>query len=353
MILSDMPFLFFAYLALFLIEWSWSVEGRRKSWLVRGLLIGLAMYAAYGTRNIGGLLVPVAVILSLLRTRRIAKDTALAAGICVVLILVQSLMIGEFQSHISAMQRNQGSIIGRVPSYLHFYAAISSIFWSNGRSTAVRSLLFMLTAALAVAGGLSQSRRRIRSWEIFAVLYVPLLFFWEEDRYLFPLIPLYAAYMLGGVEWLGAWKGRKWQTWALTLLLSAVGLSYVSEYSTLNLHPQGTAEPQAQQLFEFVRTHLNERDVIEFPHDRTLSLFTERHASQYNPNPPFLNDAEFWNYLRRVGVSYVTITPFDEPGWIQFVNSHKNCWEPVFSNSDYHVERVRPPAPGTLDDCGQ
>ena len=124
-ILSDIPFLFFAYLALFLIEWSWPQEGQQHhSPIFCGAVIGLAMYLAYATRAVGLALVPTIFVFSLVRARKITAAAWIAAGSSLILAAVQSISIGDFSSYISAAHKNGGSLIGRIPSYLHYYIGV-------------------------------------------------------------------------------------------------------------------------------------------------------------------------------------------------------------------------------------
>ena len=342
-ILSDIPFLFLVYAALFLLEWSWSEEGQQRSLLLRGFVPGLAMYLAYGTRTVGIVLIPAALIFSLLRTRRITKATWIAVGVASSLVVLQSLMIQDLSSYLSIARLNgTGSPIGKALFFLRFYVGSLALFWDNGHSKALRLAMSSLITALAAGGLLLQLRRRVRIFEIFAALYLPVLFVWEEDRYLFPLIPLYVVYLLGGIEWLGTRMERRFHIYLFAVVMAVVGISYAGKYSTLDLHAvsqQQTASPQAQQFFKFVGTQINDHDVIEFSAPRTLSLFTGRRASQY---PPILNasDKDLRDYLRRVDAAYVTTTPFDYPFWTRFVTINRSCWAEVFSNSDFHLYQV-------------
>jgi len=107
----------------------------------------------------------------------------------------------------------------------------------NGHSNSIRFTLFLLFTVLAGAGFVFRCRSRVRSWELFVLFYLPFLFLWEEDRYLFPLIPLYIAYALGGLPLLlRLCKVGKWQWLVVTIFLAAIGVSYGAKYSMLDVH---------------------------------------------------------------------------------------------------------------------
>jgi hypothetical protein len=342
-ILSDVPFLFFAYLALFLIEWSsFQKEQQNYSPIFCGAVIGLAMYLAYATRAVGLALLPTVIIFSLVRSKKITTATWIAAGTFLILAAVQSISIGDFSSYMAMANKNDGSLIGRIPSYLHYYLGVSSLLWDNGHSKMARLAIFVTLSTLAAMGLYSQLRQRIRVWEIFAAMYLPALCIWEEARYLFPLIPLYVLYILRGVEWLGARKGRHVQNSLVAMLLIAIALSYTGKYATLDLHhmPNLTYVAAARQFSQFVTRNVGEHDVIEYPSARTLSFYTGRHAFQYQPIGP-VDDTEIWHDLRSFGVTYLTRSPLDEPFLHHFMNTQSRCLDEVFSNSEFHLYHIR------------
>jgi hypothetical protein len=354
-ILSDIPFLFFAYLALFLIEWSWPQEEQQNhSPFFCGAVIGLAMYLAYATRAVGLALLPSVIIFSLVRAKKVTTATWITAGTFLILVAVQSISIGDFSSYITMANKNDSSLIGRVPSYLHYYLGVSSLLWDNGYSKMARLAIFAALSTLAAIGLYSQLRQRIRVWEIFAAMYLPALCIWEEARYLFPLIPLYLLYILKGVEWIGVRKERHVQNGLAAVLLIAIALSYTGKYATLDLHhmPSNLTDGAAgRQFSQFVTRNVGERDVIEYPAARTLSFYTGRHAFQYQPIGP-VNDNEVWHDLRSFGVTYLTKSPFDEPFLDHFMNTESHCLDEVFSNSEFRLYHIRTSSIPGGEPCG-
>jgi hypothetical protein len=354
-ILSDIPFLFFAYMAIFLIEWSWSqVEQQNNSPIFCGALTGIAMYLAYATRAVGLALIPTAILFSIVRAKKVTTATWIASGTTIILIAVQSILIGDFSSYITLAHKNEGSLIGRVPSYLHYYLGVSSLLWDNGHSKAARLAIFVTLSTLAAIGLYSQLRQRIRAWELFAAMYLPALCIWEEARYLFPLIPLYVLYILKGVEWLGVRKERQVRNGLAAAFLILIALSYTGKYTTVNLHdvPSSLTDKAAgRQFSQYVAQNVGDQEVIEYPAARTLSFYTGRHAFQYQPPGP-VSDATIWSNLQSVGVTYLTRSPYDEPFLHHFLTAQSHCLDEVFSNSEFHLYHIRMTSIPGGEPCG-
>lgn len=349
-VLSDLPFLLFVTVALILIESSWQENQSSLRAVGYGVLAGVAMYLAYGTRTIGAVLLPVVLLYSWVRSRKLTRFAGIAVGTCATLVVVQSFYLHNLGTYFDLYHYRVRTFTNGIFTYL---GALGKI-WDNGNSLPLAVVLYLFAGALAVIGAREQWRKRVRIWEIFSVFYFAAVCAWSErqgTRLMIPLIPLYLSYVLAGIEWVRIRKGPRWGRFAYGLLLGAIAITYAMKYSTLDFRVlrTGIAEPQAQELFGYIQAHTGEKDVIEFVQPRALSLLTGRKASVYYAHS---SDNEMWSYLREGGVTYLTTAPLDQAFWRNFVAKNQQCWHEVFSNSQYHVYRVNRDADSRENVCG-
>jgi hypothetical protein len=345
-VLSDIPFLFLCYLALFLTQEASSRENSGRPFLAFSALAGLVMYAACGTRSIGVVMIPAALVWSVVRHARITKPIAIITSICTALVLGEAVELhtvqGYAKAHALAYQPTTlSSISHQLLEFIHYYLGSLSSLWSNGHNSGLRLTFFFFTFVMMLIGLSTQSLRNLRVYDVFALFYLPVvLYSWMEMRYLIPLVPLYLFYALRGVLWLIQRAPRRFGVVISSALVSVVALIYTADYHTLDLHQFAfsTIQPEAQQLLTFIKTQTTQDDVIEFFAPRTLSLYTGRRSSQHSLVP---TRTDLSCYLGRVGITYVVTSPLVEDRALSdFVWSNRDCWSQPFSNSMFDVYRV-------------
>jgi hypothetical protein len=338
-VLSDIPFLFLCYLALFLTQEASSRENSGRPFLAFAALAGLVMYAACGTRSIGVVMIPAALVWSVVRHARITRAIAIITSICTALMLGEAVELHTVQGYAKAhaLQAFQPYRL----QFIHYYFGSLSNLWSSGHNSGLRLTFFFFTLVTMLIGLSTQSLRNLRVYDVFALFYLPVvLYSWMEMRYLIPLVPLYLFYALRGVLWLVQRAPRRFSMVISSALVSLVALIYAADYRTVDLHQFAfsTIQPEAQQLFTFVKTQTTQDDVIEFFAARTLSLYTGRRSSQHGPVPTRTNLS---CYLGRVGITYVVTSPLVEDRALSdFVGSNRDCWSQPFSNSMFDVYRL-------------
>jgi len=94
-ILSDLPFLLFVFAFLLLCSTMREREAKGSSYLRSGAYVGLLAYLAYGTRSIGVGLIPCIIAFGLIRYRRIARFSMVAAAVFAALAILQSRFISS------------------------------------------------------------------------------------------------------------------------------------------------------------------------------------------------------------------------------------------------------------------
>ncbi len=348
-ILSDIPFLCLCYLALLMARKVISREESGEPFLLYSILTGVAMYAACGTRSVGLVMIPAVLVWSLVRRVKIMKSVAIMTAVCAVLELVESATLHTLQAYASqyAFERHPPATASGITRYVatsaHYWMGALATLWANSYSHRLALAFSALTLLLALLGLAVHLSWTIEVYDVFALFYIPALLSWTQMRYLIPLVPFYLFYSIRGVLWL---MGRtpRWCAVALpSALLAVVTITYGSDYC--RQEPQepllSTASPQAEQMFNFIRTQTTAGDVIGCMAPRTLSLYTGRKSSMYDYTTGSTT-AELTTYFCRTGITYIVVTADAKsaPGFYDFVQSNRDSWSRVFENSMFQLYRV-------------
>jgi hypothetical protein len=344
-LLSEAPFMLFAYLALLLMERALEVaeSSSRRRTLGWALVAGAAAYLAFGTRTAGVVLVPALLACELLRRRRpglVSLGVLLSFGS---LVLVQRALLPGDASYLDQLRFDLGLF---AHTALDLGKALG-MFFDNGYLGSVRLVLFACLLALAGAGFAARLHNRPGPIEFFAVFSFGLLVLWPsaawERRFLMPLLPLFFCYACEGLQRLGSFRlSFRVEKPAAAVLALLVLLSYAACYTRMELGPirQGVSTPEAAALFEFVRTHTRPDDVFLFQKPRALALYTGRRASAHHVPP---SDEQMWQYLRQINATHLVVTrqfPASHRLLGSFVGRHRGQFDAVFHEGDITVYRI-------------
>src|SRR2546425_5100640 len=308
-VLSDIPFLFFVLLSLYLFTRASAGDGSGRRATMLAVLAGAAAYVSYATRVLGIVLVPSFIGHDLIRTRRIGRQTVLAGGAFVALAGAQYLLWIRDSSYFDPFTGGVASIGHNIVPYLRSLSEL----WENGFPDALRKAAFLAASALAAVGYVRSLRRHVAVVHLFPWLYLGPVIAWpsfQDTRFLIPIIPFYFYFGLFGIREMDAAVERRWgrKHLALATLLAGVAVSYAGRYATLPFGPlaEGIAKPESVRLFEFVKDSTAPTDVLVFSRPRALALFTGRRVSGgYRPGDP----CELWRYLSEIGAAYLVTGP--------------------------------------------
>jgi hypothetical protein len=378
---SDLPFMGLLYLTVFMLQKAYGAEKGTGPICRNGpegaahkldlspfplsprwrylLPATLFMYLTYATRTLGGLLLPAVLIHDFLRYRRRFPQgekrggrAVLVGGMFIVLAVVQGIKFGS-----NAAYFDQYNIRPSVFAYNFAYNAVhylkeSAGFWHNGYFGPLGGLIFLAVTALAALGYVSSLRRQITFLEIFPVLYLlAVLLFpgYSGARYLQPIFPFYLLFAFRGLEhpWLAMQAGLK--NALLATLGVAVAGSYLTAATQVKLEiNEGVCKPESVALFDYVRTHTAEDDVIVFIKPRAMSLLTSRRASAYHMPP---DDARLWDYFDQIGARWLIVVENDdamvdveEPARLAYLRdfARRNASRLTlqFGNADFSLYRI-------------
>jgi hypothetical protein len=340
-IVSDLPFLLFIYLSLFLIHRAY--ESREARGKLDALLVALSIYLAYGTRSIGLLLIPCLLIYDLINHRKVTAFAIQVVCFAGGFILLQNLLLHSDSSYADHL----GLSINVITHHAREYPRALSELWLNGYNKPLRFGLFAIASIFAMTGYFSSLRRKISCYEIFFAIYLAAILvlpIYDGIRFLMPVIPLYLLYALVGIK--GIFRGReRVGVPVFAALMAAIVITYIGQYTKLEFGPirEGIIKSEAQQFFEYVRGKTGENDTFVFRKPRALTLFTERKASTWHQPA---GDQDLWDYFRKINATFlvlgpVGIEPEDQEYLSRFIGRNGDRLEKTYSNKDFEVYRIK------------
>ena len=359
-ILSDFPFLFFVWTTLYAVDrhYDGQKKDRFSGSLPYAILVGASMYLAYATRVLGVVLPAALCLYELIRFKRLSRFAVMAVLVTGILIAVQTILFSHVGSGYLSLFK---SLTTRDIAKLFLdnvieYSWIISAFLDNGHSKLVTRALLVLVSLLAALGLRRIIKDGVTILEVFLGLYLVALVVtpFTDDRYLFPIIPLYFFYAgIGAMELRSLVRGHVWQ-YAPIIVAGALILSYSSKYTTLDFGPirEGMQRKESKELFQYLRAHTHPDDIFIFRKPRALALLTDRRTAVY-PRPSDNSstwDGSAWNYFHDIHARYFIVGAtawarnrvlIKDISWErQFVARYKECFEEVFSNTDFTVYKI-------------
>lgn len=361
-LLSETPFMLFAYLALVLAEKAQQVgpasragltdcHSTRRTYLGRGvlwgLLAGIVAYLAFGTRTVGAVLIPSMLLADWLRRRRVGlASVAIGAGFLAGVAVQKCLLVieGSYLDQLVFDPLMFARITLSLPRALGY-------FLDNGYSNAARLGLYACLSALAAWAYGARLRGRLTACELFAVFNCMLLVIWPaaeyERRFLLPILPLFFLYAAEGLLRLESTSLRRLEMPAAIVLTLAVLISYIGEFTRMESGPfrNGVNSPEAIALFDWVKSKSDPQDVFLFQKPRAFALYTGRHALAHHKAD---DSQRLARTLRRHGATHVVVyhtSPFpifQKSGQLveSFVAENVDRFEKVYENPGFRVYRL-------------
>ena len=278
-ILSDLPFLFFSLLTLFLV-----VSG--DSWRNR-LLLGFTMFFSYLIRDVGIVLLASLFVFDLHRWITMEKPKLIEKLSTYVLFMVL-FVVGSFirpagqENHIAALFTEVSWEI--VSGNMEYYRVLMTRYFYLGDHP---SLLFYPMLTLMLFGAVSIFRKAPHL-VLYVILTLIILFIWpykQGVRFLFPILPFLTLFAVKGLEMIIPSNFRNWTRIAVaSWLLSATYFSSsdIIEYAKRDTNLCYTDEMKS--VYAVVSSEVPKEEVVVHYYPRVFRLFTGRNAvriSQY------------------------------------------------------------------------
>lgn len=340
-ILSDLPFLFFFYLAVLLLDWSPRHENQNWIWAA---LLGLTLYLAIGTRTAGITLLPGVLLFQWLQHRRINRFTVVALCLCAVALVGQAWFVGTVPG--GYLEQLHSVTAKTVVLNAVRYSRTLAGFWVGGVPNAFSFFVIAIVALLTLAGLLPQRDRKLSAVECLLLPYCILMLLWPFGagiRYALPLVPWIVFLALSGLRELSTRFCQRYSASAPCALLLLIAVAFTQAYRATNFGPirENTGLAEFNELCETVRQITRSDDVFIYSRARALSLYTGRPASTYNRNG---TETELSEYLQRIHANYlVTTNAFSDGEFLsQFVQGNPNRVDLIYQNLHFNLYRVRP-----------
>lgn len=340
-LISEMAFLLFIYLSFYLVERGY--ERNRKGWgrVADAVLIGLAIYLAYGTRSVGLVLIPAFGAYDLLKNRRPTWLAVQAISLALGLVFWQNRTLNSVGGYGPQLEPS----LSYVKQSMTEMIQLLSSYWSNGFFKPGQWALFAVLSGLAVLGLVIKLKRHLSITELFPVFYLlPFLILplAMSVRYVVPLVPIFLLYaFIGLAEIVRRFQfgGVCYAGLVLALLLSYAGTYYKSHDS---LTPPSLGTRDTQELFEFVDQQVTDNDVIVFRKPRAFALLTGKKVTVWHQEP---DDQKLWDFFHRVKATYLiigpkNIEPEDQAFISAFVERNRDRFAETFTNADYTMYRI-------------
>jgi len=341
-IMSDLPFLLFVYAVLLLCSTLWERAAKGSPYLWPGIYVGLLSYLAYGTRSIGVGLIPCIIAFGLIRYRRIARFSMVAAGVFAALAGLQSWFVSSSSDYLRmaiwdphAAARN-----------LRFYVGTTAYLWDAGAGASPRLVIFGIATGLFLVGAYRSVREPLELATLFSLGYGLFLIFWPQHQahYILPILPVYMYLVVRGLFAVWDSIGRRWATARTVAAGAAAGillLTYAGKYRTFHFGPNPDAwdSAAAVQLYEFVRDATPRNAVFIAGGPRALALYTGRRSARFPDGIDRESRESLTKYAAKVGATYLVASRLDSNQWVIWCKS-LGATEPVFSNSSYTVYRA-------------
>lgn len=340
-IASDIPFLFFLYCAIYVVNKIYRQNLSGETGIKDIISVGALFYLSYGTRNIGLVLIPALFIYDLIIFKKIRSFPVKVTILFIFLVLLQTVFTGVDNSYYGIYREAYKFPLRIIRHNISHYSTLFSLFFINIHLKRFADFMFGAISIAAIIGYVINIRRRAAFSEIFFPLYtgVIMTYFCMSTRGLFPIVPLYMFYAFTGVGFIVS-NLPKWARACLpALLILTVLFSYTGICAKTNWRFTGgvIGNKNALGLFNYVKKNTNKDDIFIFKKPRALVLFTGRRASYY----PHSGD-DIWDYVDKINAGYIiTCRRGDPPYFTMFVKKNIGCLQKVYSNPAFTIHKIK------------
>ncbi len=349
---SEFPFMFFCYGGLYTLFNLQGTYEPRKQWPAALLgLAGVFVAMAYLTRSIGILLLPAALLVSVLHTRRLMTPTTVALTVAVTLIaLAQTAFPADIGTYVHYF--DHWSLHGLRVGIERYLGVRAILFGKAARAFPWIGLVLGSALLLSAAIGFADRvRRRVSVFETFFAMYVMFLIIYpitlDTPRYSMPIWPLLFLYCARGIELIAQpLDGRQRALSGVAVCALVAGL-YGTQYASTSFAtiPNSVDAPVSQALFEAVREKVPSGARILARKPTIIGLYTGHEAMIW---PETFTDEELWTFLQQMNIQYIVqdpghlgVRPIANDPLDAFLERNRGQLTVLYHNDSFNLFRVR------------
>lgn len=333
----DFPYMAFSFAALFWMDRVYAKGLDRSHAALAAAVAALCFALSYGTRSVGLTLVPAVVLHDVWRNRGISRFAVIYSLLAVGAILGLSALVPSERSYVEQFRLLNASILkGNAVEYVRSFA----FTWVNGHFRPFQYLLFVLSLVGCVWAW-KEKWRLPEVMDLYFLFYLGLLMIWPGAngvRYILPVIPLFLLYSVQGwIPLASRVAGSRISRLALAAFFAAALLSYAGRYRQLSFGPitDGVAEPEFQELTQFIQTKTDPAGMIYFWNPRVLGLYTGHKSASYSP---LVSVEENWSFFQSQKGRFVAVRKLyedDQRHLIPMLQAHASELRLLYENPRY------------------
>jgi hypothetical protein len=370
LILSDIPFLLITLIALIIMDRLTATKQQQTAYWLLSVLLGLVIYASYGTRVLGLLLLPTVILYDLFRNRTIRIGPLLTIGIFLILHQLQthlldfsldqsySRVIADLtpqkaatpsETWLSGFLSLTRGMLSNMIWNAKLYSVVWVNHWDNGVSLTARLAIAVISSVFALTGFIHSCRSRLHPMDIFVVLYIGALMavpVAQGFRYLLPVLPAGLLYSCMGAELL---ERRLIGDTARGLLIPGTLLAFALVSYAGNYHfiqdknaYFGVMDKDSKELFEYIRNNTAPNSNIESSRPRIIALFTGRKSSYCNL---WLPTDEIMDDFQHTGATHLLLYKGDEEwayknSFSKLLTEKADYLKAIFENENFRLYKI-------------
>jgi hypothetical protein len=292
-IYSDLPFAFFCYAVLYLIDSLHQPHSMARCWSIFGAAV--ALVSAYLTRTVGVILFPTIVVISFYKSRKLITSGTLCIVLAAFIVILGKVLfpndVGAYVAYfkgfdlLAALQQNAAGFIEAMRHLI-----ISNVFdgarLGPYRLNAAGAVVIFLL--LVLLGWITRVRVRFSVYELFLLAYGLMFlafpvtrYISEFTRYSLPMWPLLILYAFYGAYTASGLLGRVTQIILLVLIFTGVCSVFALQYRKTDFGPipYSVTDPASRELFDIVKTALPTDAVLLAWKPTIIALFTDRRST--------------------------------------------------------------------------
>jgi len=197
---------------------------------------------------------------------------------------------------------------------------------------------------ISIIGLLHNMKKKTTIYDVFYILYLSAVLiypFYTGMRLFFTLMPLTLFYCLSFVRDIGI-RYEKLEYTILIVLTTVILSSYIHDFLTDDIvqYPRDILKPDSVEMFNYIKNHTSEHDVIVFRKPRVMALYAARSSTALDWTE---DSSEIKSYLRRVNASILVhhiLYEKSDKNYEEFIKKNEDLFNLKFENDGFQVYNI-------------